>query len=237
MVGGYTPRGETPRAYPYHGVVQDATPVTVALVNDYPVVVEGVRRLLEAAGGVHVVELDSLVGPAEPVDVVLFDTFASQGVASADVVRLLNDARVGRVAIYSWAVEQRQVDAALAVGVNGFLSKAIAGADLADALRRIHAGEIVVLPDPMPAGWAEGDWPGREQGLTVREAEVISLITQGVTNADIARRCYLSENSVKTYIRSAYRKMGVERRSQAVRWGMERGLLPRAERRIVNSAP
>ena len=63
-------------------------------------------------------------------------------------------------------------------------------------------------------------------GLSARESEVLALITQGYTNNDIAARSYLSINSVKSYIRSAYRKIGVERRSQAVRWGMENDMLP-----------
>jgi DNA-binding CsgD family transcriptional regulator len=72
----------------------------------------------------------------------------------------------------------------------------------------------------------QSSWPGREEGLSVREAEVVALITQGHTNPEIAASLYLSLNSLKSYIRSAYRKMGVERRSQAVRWGIEHGMLP-----------
>lgn len=78
-----------------------------------------------------------------------------------------------------------------------------------------------------------GQWPGREAKLSARESEVLSLITQGYTNNDIATRSYLSINSVKSYIRSAYRKIGVERRSQAVRWGMENGMLPDTSRTII----
>ena len=71
------------------------------------------------------------------------------------------------------------------------------------------------------------DWPGRPEGLSAREAEVVGLITQGFTNDQIARNCFLSINSVKSYIRSACRKLGVERRSQAVRWGVQHGMDPR----------
>lgn len=55
---------------------------------------------------------------------------------------------------------------------------------------------------------------------------MVALITQGLTNWEIVARSYITMNSLKSYIRSAYRKMGVERRSQAVRWGMEHGMLP-----------
>ena len=71
-----------------------------------------------------------------------------------------------------------------------------------------------------------GDWPGRSFGLSPREAEILALITQGLTNKEIAGRVYLSINSVKTYIRSAYRKINVERRPQAVLWGVQNGFRP-----------
>ena len=57
-----------------------------------------------------------------------------------------------------------------------------------------------------------------------REAEIIALITRGLSNKDIAARCFLSINSVKSYIRSAYRRMGVTSRSQAVLWGVRHGM-------------
>ena len=60
--------------------------------------------------------------------------------------------------------------------------------------------------------------------LTGREVEVLTLICRGLSNAEIARSLFLSPNSVKSYIRTAYRKMGVASRSQAVVWGLEHGL-------------
>ncbi|RIK15937.1 MAG: hypothetical protein DCC50_06575 [Acidobacteria bacterium] len=69
-----------------------------------------------------------------------------------------------------------------------------------------------------------GRWPGMDHQLSPREAEVVAFITQGLSNQDITERAYLSMNTVKTYIRSAYLKMGVTTRSQAVRWGMQHGM-------------
>jgi len=81
-----------------------------------------------------------------------------------------------------------------------------------EALLDVVAGEIVILPGlrETSAG-GHGDWPGRTAGLSPREAEVIALITQGLTNEEIAARAHLGLNTVKTYIRSAYRKIGVSR--------------------------
>ena len=82
------------------------------------------------------------------------------------------------------------------------------------------------MPEAPVVDRSLGVWPGREFGLTEREAEVLALITQGLSNQEIAERSYLSINSVKTYIRTAYRKIGVTRRSQAVVWGMKHGFEP-----------
>ena len=62
--------------------------------------------------------------------------------------------------------------------------------------------------------------------LSARETQVVALIVQGLSNAEIAATAFLSINSVKTYIRTAYRKMGVTRRAQAVGWGMTHGFAP-----------
>ena len=78
-----------------------------------------------------------------------------------------------------------------------------------DALLAIHEGEVVVSPAPAKARPASGlDWPGRAEGLTNRESEILALITQGKSNEDVAALTFLSKNSIKSYIRSAYRKIG-----------------------------
>ena len=101
-------------------------------------------------------------------------------------------------------------------------------ARLVDALHAIAAGRVVVSPSRRAPALVGGDWPGREEGLTAREAEVLSLITMGLSNQEIAERTSLSLNSIKSYIRSAYRKIDVDSRSKAVLWGVEHGM--RADR-------
>ena len=84
--------------------------------------------------------------------------------------------------------------------------------------------EIVILTgDDETSVGGLGDWPGRSVGLSPREAEIVALITSGLSNQAIADRAYLSINSVKTYIRSAYRKIGVSSRTQAVLWAVSNG--------------
>jgi DNA-binding CsgD family transcriptional regulator len=79
---------------------------------------------------------------------------------------------------------------------------------------------VVGGPDTEPRN---GAWPGKDKGLTPRESEVIAMITQGLSNAEIANRASLSINSVKSYIRTSYRKMGVTSRTNAVLWGLQNG--------------
>ena len=95
------------------------------------------------------------------------------------------------------------------------------------ALESVVAGNIVISePPPRSRVNAGLDWPGRTEGLTDREAEVIALVTQGRSNAELAEIMYLSINTVKTYIRSAYRKIGVSTRARAMLWGIEHGFQP-----------
>ncbi|MEI2764418.1 MAG: helix-turn-helix transcriptional regulator [Dermatophilaceae bacterium] len=69
-------------------------------------------------------------------------------------------------------------------------------------------------------------WPGRSAGLSQREAEMICWISRGLTNDEIARLTFLSPNSVKSFVRSAYRKIGATRRAHAVLWGVAHDMRP-----------
>jgi two-component system, NarL family, response regulator LiaR len=209
-------------------------PVRVAIVNDYELVVVGVAALLEPfRDRVHIVELDSnLPVLRDDVDVILYDTFGQMQGSAVDVDSLVNGG-MAKVVIYSWNLQQELVSDSVRAGAAGYLSKGLDAEDLVRAIEQIHAGQTVVprsggTVNPKP----DSDWPGKAQGLTVRESEIVALITQGLSNQEIADRSYLSINSVKTYIRTAYRKMGVERRSMAVLWGIKHGFEPDVVRHV-----
>jgi len=202
-------------------------PIRLAIVNDYEVVVRGLADMLAAyPDELEIVELDSQVPVSVPVDIALYDTFAQTQGDSPDVEDLIHNPLVRRVVVYTWNIQARLIEGTLARGASAYLSKTLPAADLAAALRAVHAGERVISPDPGTAPLVGGDWPGRAEGLTAREAEVIALITQGLSNAEIAERASLSINSVKSYIRTSYRKMGVTSRTNAVLWGLEHGFSP-----------
>jgi DNA-binding NarL/FixJ family response regulator len=210
--------------------------VRVAIVNDYEIVVAGVAGLLAPfRDRIEVVEMAANTGIITDVDVVLYDTFGGVQGDGVDLDTLVDDSGA-RVAVFSWNIERGLVDRALERGAWGYLSKGLTGEEIAKAVEEIHAGQVVTAPVPVDevAEALSGSWPGREHGLTHRESEVLALITQGLTNQEIADRAYISINSVKTYVRTAYRKIGATRRSQAVRWGMEHGFAPDRARVVVD---
>lgn len=209
-----------------------AAPVRLAIVNDYEIVVSGLASMLEEhRDRVHVVEINAQTTVRSNVDVVLVDTFGQlprDGEALADLVR---DCKAP-VVIFSWDLPRESIAGALTAGAGGYLSKSLKAKEIVDALEAIRDGEIIVMTntlsgsEPVP----EVDWPGQDESLSPRESEVLAFITQGLSNDEIAQNMFLSINSVKTYIRTTYRKIGVSRRSQAVAWGMQHGFEPASMR-------
>ena len=193
-------------------------------MDDYDVVVQGLARMFEPfADRVHVVEVSTNQPGVEPVDIALIDSFAQ----TRDINEVLAEANARRHVFYSWSLEPELIKTWARFGVVGFLDKRLDAEVLVDALERINNGEVVATVDyPSSAEVDIGDWPGRRFGLSAREAEVIALITRGLTNEDIASSMYVSTNTVKTYIRSAYRKLGVDSRTRAVLWGIDHGFRP-----------
>lgn len=211
-------------------------PVRVAVVDDFELVVAGVARMLEPhAHLVDVVELEANKPVDSDVDVALFDTFAQAEAHQDDVQEVIDNPHAARVAVYTWNFSTELVEAALGRGAVGYLSKGLHGGTLAQAIARIHAGEIVVAESGRPCGplGNPGDWPGRLHGLTEREAEILALLVAGCSNAEVGQTLYISVNSVKTHLKALYRKVGVHRRTQAVSWGMQHGFLVE-HRRLVD---
>jgi two-component system, NarL family, response regulator LiaR len=208
-------------------------PVRLAIVNDYEIVVSGLASMLEEhRDRVHVVEINAQTPVLSDVDVVLVDTFGQLPRAGATLDDLVRDSDAP-VVLYSWEMSRDGIANALTAGAGGYLSKSLRASEIVGALEAIRDGEVVVLTNALggdeaqPAGVG---WPGQAEGLSPRESEVIAFITQGLSNQEIAQAIFLSINSVKTYIRSAYRKIGVSTRSQAVGWGMRHGFEPASMR-------
>ncbi|MCW2819283.1 MAG: regulatory protein LuxR [Marmoricola sp.] len=215
---------------PSHTPAGSPGPIRIAIMNDYELVVAGLQQMLAPyADRVQVVELDSGTALVSDVDVLLYDAFTREQV-DGPVAEVLRSARA-KVVLYTWHLDADLVREALAQGASGCVAKASPALDLVEILEKIAAGSVVVSPDPGPdATVVGGDWPGRDAGLTVRESEILALIAQGLSNQEVAQRAYLSINSVKTYIRTAYRKIGAESRTQAVLWATQHGFTPTTRR-------
>jgi two-component system, NarL family, response regulator LiaR len=206
-------------------------PLRLAIVDDYAVVVAGVATIL-AHENIDVVETGATSPVVSDVDVVLYDTFAQIQGTGIDLEDFVRDSGA-KVVIYSWNLNAQLIKQAMAAGASGYLSKVLTGPQIVAALHRVVDGEIVILPGEAETSVdGAGDWPGRSAGLSPREAEIIALITQGLSNQEIADRIFLSLNTLKTYIRTAYRKIGVQRRPQAVLWGVQNGFEPDTLRTI-----
>ncbi len=204
------------------------TPITVALVDDYDVVLVGVAHMLDQyRDRVVIAEIDSNEPVADVVDIVLYDSFAQPEADHDEISTLVQNSRARRVVVYTWNFHPDLVESARNKGAHGYLSKTLPARDLVSALEAVHAGEVVISDPPRRARSAIGlDWPGRGEGLTDREAEILALITQGKSNAEVAALTFLSPNTVKSYIRTIYRKIDVASRTQAVLWGVKHGFTP-----------
>lgn len=210
------------------GVAGAAAPIRIALIDDYDVVLAGVATMLAPYQHlVRVVEIDANKPLRASVDIALYDSFAQTDYHQGDIAALAANRLVTRVVLYTWNFDPALIEHAREQGAHGYLSKALPARDLVDALAAVHAGQSVIS-DPPPrsrTGLAQ-DWPGRHEGLTDREAEILALITQGKNNAEIAALTFLSPNTIKSYIRTIYRKIHVASRTQAVIWGVNHGFQP-----------
>ena len=203
-------------------------PVLIALIDDYDVVLTGLASMLDPyRDRVLIAEIDANKDLHDTVDIALYDSFAQPEADHQEIEILLENPHARRVVVYTWNFHPDLIDSARRRGAHGYLSKTLPARDLVAALEAVHAGEIVISEPPRRAQPALGlDWPGRHEGLTDREAEILALITQGKSNADVAALTFLSPNTVKSYIRTIYRKIDVGSRTQAVLWGVGNGFSP-----------
>lgn len=198
----------------------------VGIVNDYAIVVAGLHALLEPyTDRIDVVELVAGQQADHDADIVLFDSFA-QSLLTGKVTDVAPPEIP--VVVFTWDTRPHVRQLALEWGAVDCLPKSIEPDELVAALEKVHASSIA--PEPIAGRRRNGRaparvrrWPGQHAGLTERESEVLALLVAGHSNTEIAQLLHLSVNSVKTYLRHAYRKADVGRRSQAVIWGLEHG--------------
>lgn len=204
--------------------------VRVVLVDDHPVVRDGLRGMIEHSEDVVVVgeAADGVaalgVVERERPDVLLLD-LRMPGGDGIEAIRALRarDATRPRILVLTTYDTDHDIRTALAAGADGYLLKDTRRDDLLRAVRDLAAGRPVLTLRALHALAAPASEP--PTALTGRELEVLRLVAEGGTNAAIARRLLVSQATVKTHLVHVYDKLGVCDRAAAVRVAYERGLL------------
>ena len=164
-------------------------------------------------GAASVIEEPGYDAHLRSYDVAIYDLAGPIDSVRTDLAGLIAQ-RIPVVALTPYA-RRDLAEAAFAMGVADVVHIDITADPLLQALERASAG-LTTTPEANLRRYREAARPGAR--LTDREITVLELVGTGLSNRDIADRLYLSINSVKTYIRSAYRKIGVSRRAEAVLW-------------------
>ncbi len=207
-------------------------PIRILLADDHALVRQGIRELLsaqpefeivgEAATGAQAVQAALETRP----DVVLLDIHMPDGDglwATGEIVRELPSTRV---LILTVSTEDEHLKETLRRGAAGYLLKSSAADSLFQAIREVVRGETTVpgtMAGRILASMGQADeahGAGREAGLSVREQEVLRLLSQGSTNKEIAQALEISENTVKAHLKSILRKLGVTNRVEAAGWAL-----------------
>jgi DNA-binding NarL/FixJ family response regulator len=211
----------------------------VLVVDDQTVVRDGLVLLLGLLPGLEVVgsasdgeEAVRLVEENRP-DVVLMDLRMPR-VDGVEATRRIKTAHPSvQVVVLTTYSDDDSVFAALQAGARGYLTKDAGAEEIARAINAVQGGDAQLDPsvqrrlvDALATGSAttrrrRGDLP---DGLTQREAEVLTLIAGGRSNAEIARELFISEATVKTHINNLFAKAGLRDRAQAVTYAYRKGL-------------
>ncbi|MFI7125198.1 response regulator [Nonomuraea sp. NPDC050153] len=199
----------------------------VMIVDDHPVVREGLRGMLLAEPDMEVVgeagsgdEAVAVVPRLRP-DVILMDLRMPGGDGVSAIERLGPGHRVVVLTTYE---DEGEILRAVSAGAAGYLLKDVSRADLASAVRAAARGRMVLSPSV--ATRLAGRRPAAPV-LSEREREVLELVAQGLTNGEISRRLFIGEATVKTYLLRVYGKLGVSDRTSAVLTALDLGLVHR----------
>jgi DNA-binding NarL/FixJ family response regulator len=215
--------------------------ITVALVDDEAMVRVGLRMVLDGEPDIEVVgeasdgiEALDLVARLRP-DVVLIDVRMPRMDGLAASRRLVSEHPDSKVIVLTTFDEDEYVAAALRAGVSGFLLKVAPAEDLVEAVRTVAAGRGLLDPAVtlrvisafagQPERPATNPLAAELAQLTSRELDVLRLVAEGLTNAQIAARLYLGEATVKTHLSRVLTKLSLTTRVQAVVFAYESGLV------------
>jgi DNA-binding NarL/FixJ family response regulator len=226
------------RPYARRGISMSNQTIRVVLIDDHAMVREGLRLLLRTAPDIAVVgEAENgtmalpLVQRVTP-DIIVLDLDMPGGDGMTALRELRKVLPQVRVLILTVHAEQERLLPLLDAGAQGYLTKEAASRDLVEAIRVVAAGEVYVRPTaarllaaavvPKHAAKTARE---RFQGLSEREQTVLSLVAQGYSGAEIARQRGISSKTVDAYKRRIQEKLGLEHRTDYVRFAIEAGIL------------
>ncbi len=213
--------------------MSDADPIRVLVVDDHPVVRQGLRSFLSSREGMEVVgeagDAAAAVTQAAHLlpDVVLLDLVmpGSGAIEAIGRIRALSPAP-GVLVLTSFAADD-QVLPAVRAGASGYVLKDVAPGELEAAIRTVHRGGVVL--DPQVASMVMGEvarGPGASgvDLLTPREQEVLRLLGRGLSNRELAAALFVSEKTVKTHVSNILSKLRLADRTQAALFAVRHGV-------------
>jgi DNA-binding NarL/FixJ family response regulator len=210
--------------------------IRVLIVDDHAILREGVRALLqlhpdfevagEASNGTEAIEAAARLDP----DVVLMD-IAMPGLGGIEAaIELKKQGRRARILILSQYEDREYVRRLLKAGVSGYVLKKSAGAELANAIRAVHRGGLVLDPEVARTAMEEGGpaAPGAADpydALTDREKQVLKLVAEGRSNKEVAEVLGISVKTAMSHREHVMEKLGVHNRTELVRFAIRKGVI------------
>ncbi len=211
--------------------------IRVLVVDDHAILREGVRALLQLHPDIEVVgEADSGTRAIEEVsrldpDVVLMD-IAMPGLGGIEAtIELKKLGKRSKVLILSQYEDREYVRRLLKAGVSGYVLKKSAGAELANAIRAVHRGGLVLDPEVARTAMAEANPTAGGEGadpydaLTDREKQVLKLVAEGRSNKEVAEVLGISVKTAMSHREHVMEKLGVHNRTELVRFALKRGVI------------
>ncbi len=209
--------------------------IRVMVVDDHPVVRQGLRSLLsnypdlilvgEAAGSSDALDLAERVAP----DVILLDIRMPEASGVETARRLCRQCPAAKILMLTSFDDQEYVAGALQAGAHGYILKSASDEMLVSAVRAVYRGERVLSPSVMDRVVHEFTEYSRERaqrqaGLSDDERRILRMLAAGASNPKIAAEMYLSETTVKRKLQDIFEKLGVATRAQAAAEAVRRGL-------------
>jgi DNA-binding NarL/FixJ family response regulator len=205
--------------------------IRILLADDHPVVREGLRAMLDAEADLEVVGEASSGPEAEAraavllPDIVLMDLRMPDGGGVDSIVRMTAAGLPCRVIVLTTYETDGDILRAVEAGAAGYLLKDLARGELASAVRAAARGETVLAPTVAARLVDRLRARPERPHLSERETAVLRLVAEGCTNAEIGRRLFIGESTVKTHLLRAFTKLGVTDRTAAVTSALRHGLL------------